>query len=525
MKTGNLTLHPFLFAAYPVFYLYARNSGLMPWTDVLAPLAVALAATAVLLLIFLGCLRSIHAGAALTTLALLIFTAYRPAYVSIKHLGLVSDRSIIHQGLIIFVVLSLACAAFLLLRFRRNLSPLNSALNTFGLCLLLLNVWDFGASILHGEGPAMRSRSASIFPTVALPHSAARPNIYYIIMDGYGRHDVLKDIYKYDNATFLEALRELGFYVASGSHANYAQTLLSFSSSLNMDYLDRFAAETGEASRDRSKLRELVSDNKVSRSLRSAGYKWISFASGYSGTDVRRSDLRIETSFSLSEFGNVLMRLTPLPWLQRAIPITALQSWQFEAHRKRIRNTLTALPELAVKEAGPFFALAHVIAPHPPFVFKAGGQASENRRIFSFHDGSHFVKRWGRKRYVRGYAEQIKHISSLLQQTLSDLRRNDPDAVIIVQGDHGPGSRLDWNNHEKSDARERLAVLNAYYGPARMIEALYPGISPVNSFRVVFNALFNTSLPLLEDEAYLSTWKGLYRFRNVTQTVKSPAGE
>jgi hypothetical protein len=81
----------------------------------------------------------------------------------------------------------------------------------------------------------------------------------------------------------------------------------------------------------------------------------------------------------------------------------------------------------------------------------------------------------------------------------------------VIQGDHGPGSRLDWEVPERSDLRERMGILNAYYAPLAE-RALYPSITPVNSFRVVLNQYFGFDLPLLPDRSYLSSWRAPYRF-------------
>lgn len=58
------------------------------------------------------------------------------------------------------------------------------------------------------------------------------PDIYYIIVDGYGRSDLLKELFEYDNSTFLQFLSDRGFYVAEAAHSNYVQTSLSIASSL-----------------------------------------------------------------------------------------------------------------------------------------------------------------------------------------------------------------------------------------------------------------------------------------------------
>jgi len=44
-------------------------------------------------------------------------------------------------------------------------------------------------------------------------------------------------------------------------------------------------------------------------------------------------------------------------------------------------------------------------------------------------------------------------------------------------------------------------------------DILYPTISPVNTFRIVFNVYFNANYKLLNDETYVATKRGYpYRF-------------
>jgi hypothetical protein len=50
--------------------------------------------------------------------------------------------------------------------------------------------------------------------------------------------------------------------------------------------------------------------------------------------------------------------------------------------------------------------------------------------------------------------------------------------------------------------REKTGILNAYLLPGAGNVLLYPSITPVNSFRVIFNAYFDTGLPLLPDRVF-----------------------
>jgi hypothetical protein len=48
----------------------------------------------------------------------------------------------------------------------------------------------------------------------------------------------------------------------------------------------------------------------------------------------------------------------------------------------------------------------------------------------------------------------------------------------------------------------RMSILNAYYVNEQAKQDLYPTITPVNTFRVIFNHYFGTTYPLLEDLSY-----------------------
>jgi hypothetical protein len=84
--------------------------------------------------------------------------------------------------------------------------------------------------------------------------------------------------------------------------------------------------------------------------------------------------------------------------------------------------------------------------------------------------------------------------------------------VIIIQGDHGP-AQLEKEN--------RMGILNAYYFPNKK-DALYATITPVNTFRVVFNTFFGTNLELLTDTSYYSKYSKPYGFETIPNTCKAP---
>ncbi|MGE3513254.1 MAG: hypothetical protein AB7N65_30715, partial [Vicinamibacterales bacterium] len=84
--------------------------------------------------------------------------------------------------------------------------------------------------------------------TVRHTHAAPRRDIYYIVLDGLGRPDVLHDVYGLDLEPLVATLRGHGFYVADRARSNYGQTFLSLASTLNMADLDSLATALGSDS-------------------------------------------------------------------------------------------------------------------------------------------------------------------------------------------------------------------------------------------------------------------------------------
>jgi len=83
------------------------------------------------------------------------------------------------------------------------------------------------------------------------------------------------------------------------------------------------------------------------------------------------------------------------------------------------------------------------------------------------------------------------------------------------------GGGLRWNNINDDSIRERTSIFNAYYFPELDSEVIYDGITPVNSFRLIFNNYLNGNYELLEDKIYFSTYQNMFNFTDVTTIVRS----
>ena len=75
--------------------------------------------------------------------------------------------------------------------------------------------------------------------------------------------------------------------------------------------------------------------------------------------------------------------------------------------------------------------------------------------------------------------------------------------IIILQGDHGSKVYDEIDPPDAVKIKLLFPILNAYRLPGVEDSQLYSTITPVNSFRVIFNQYFGTDLLLLEDANYI----------------------
>jgi hypothetical protein len=348
--------------------------------------------------------------------------------------------------------------------------------------------------------------------------AADDPDIYYVILDGYGREDVLRDLYGVENESFLDELRNDGFFIAEDGSSNYIQTILSVSSSLNLNYLDGPIREWGADSTDRKMPAEMIQHSLARAFLERRGYRTVNITSGFFPTEIRDADERwgADTPLGLNVFEQFWILYSPF---QTLIPADEFgrPAWGYAAHRERIVEGFEELARVS-EEPGPKFVFAHILAPHPPFVLAADGTPVEPDRPYRINDGDHYQGSMGE--YLAGYAGQVRYVNSRLLEVIPEILQNaSRPVVIILQGDHGPGSRLSWTSAEESCLWERTSILNAYYLPEEYRAALYPSITPVNTFRLVFREMFGAGYPPLEDARYYSTWYAPYRMQRVSGEI------
>jgi len=469
-----LVIHPFLVAIHPILCLFAVNFGEFSPREIAIPMILITCFTLILWLLLSFLIKNRQKAGLFLSIEMLLFFSIGPLCRVVYN---VTDSLELSSILLPTWIILLVLVAYGSLRVHRSLQKLTRLLNAIAVFLVATSGIYIGVHYIRSVTaiPVVQSMEDIELSSEDLEKVPYLPNIYYIILDGYARGDILEELYQYNNSEFLDHLKRKGFYVASKSRSNYTQTALSLASSLNFEYLNdlEIDAEYG----NRLPLIKMIRDNKVIHLLKQHGYTIVAFSSGCSLTEITNADIYIRTGH-LGMLGNALISSVLPPNLARGLRM------QYNIHRKSILYTFGRLAKTSELKA-PIFVFAHILAPHPPFVFGEHGEERTPNKIFWFSDGNHFTnqKETAINEYRRDYISQLRIISERTKAMIDYiLSKSDKPPIIILQADHGPGSMLDWEDPNNTYIKERMAILNAYYLPDNGHKLLYDEITPVNTF-------------------------------------------
>ena len=172
-------------------------------------------------------------------------------------------------------------------------------------------------------------------------------------------------------------------------------------------------------------------------------------------------------------------------------------------HRDRILFVFDQLARAPLLPS-PKLVFVHIISPHPPIVFKADGE------FISLGEFETTIQSdvTGQKAFA-AYGAQVTYLNSRLLESVDAIKAGSSTPPNIIQGDHG------WADRDHED---KMSILNAYHLPGGVAERLYPTITPVNSFRIVFEEYFGGPYVPLEDITYWSDEIDTFDFEVVPNT-------
>jgi hypothetical protein len=497
----RVPLHPFLFAIFPIAFLLAANIEEVAPDVALRPLLAALLLALFLLLVTRLLLKDWRRAALVTTWLLILFFSYGHVYQIFKDVeigGVLLGR---HRWLLPAYAVVGILVGWRLLRRSLDLDRVTLIFNLVGLILLIYPTYQVTRSVTRSaRGQSTAAIVYSDLEGLSPPVDAPLPDVYYIILDTYTRADALRLEYGFDNQPFLDALREMGFYVADCSRSNYGETFGSLTSALNMVYIPDLTDRVFAAGFSGGDVRSMLANNRVRYQLEGLGYMIVASDTYYDWSRWDTADVYLslsDTGFlqTLEPFEAMVIKSTAAMVItdaQYKIQMASLEAqlggvnFPFDGFA---RNQLFILEQLEGMGnlQSPKLVFAHILVPHVPRVFAPDGSIVTDPGFYAGDMSGAINSDYD----IRGYINEVQFINSrMLEIVTAILDESEVEPIIILQGDTGHAGT------------NKYQILNAIYMPGGQTEGLYSSITPVNTFRVIFNTFFGTELEMLPDLSY-----------------------
>ena len=495
--------YPLVISAYPALALLSANTGQVRLNAGVRPMIASVIFGGIVFFIVWLYFRKIHKAAFLTMLLVTLFFTYGHAFIYI-------DKKYPKSNYIMWLevgwIILLALSIFWVTRPKLTFVSSASTLNIVALALLIMSVGPISLQSEPRSVHALGLESAPVESGLTRPENP--PDVYFFLLDSYGRADLLKQAYGFDNSEFVNELEQRGFFIAKCSQSNYVRTEISLGSSLNMQYLQKLSDTYTSDSTARHLLWDSLKHSAVRYNFESMGYETVTFDTGFEWLNISDTDHFISpppASSGMTEFEGLFMRTTAARFAQDLgwVDPDYLLGVGF---RDRFNNVFDHIENVA-KIQPPTYSYIHIISPHPPFVFDPEGNPTYPPDFWNEQ------REYPPDLYQKGYVNQVQFLNKKMIQAIDTILANsETPPIIILQGDHGP-----W----LQPTDKRFRNLTAIYFPDHK-DKLYSTITPVNIFRLVFNTYFGGKYDILDNVSYFSPVPKIYNFSEMPHPCDFP---
>jgi len=514
-------LHILLFAIYPILFYFNNNKNEIYFSNIFIPLLYSLLFAAIIFgLIYWLIKRKENAGV-LTSIILLLFFSYGHL---ISFLGKSFDKlfgwDVPYRNIIIGLWLFLVLLSFERSK-NKSFVKVNPALNFISIFLILFLLLDIfkNPKLIQYTNRSNNWTDEQQTEVRKTPDADAEDlrDIYFIVPDRYPSNEVLSKQYGFDNSNFINYLSEKGFFIADKSRSVYPTTTMSLGSELNMMFLDEFTTQYGTETSDFKPVVSFLRNNEVGKLLKERGYTYINLGSWWHVTqrfDI--ADININSK-GLANDEFIIRFLETTMFTEFAD--TLLPEEYRLSHRSEQKKTANFQSE-KIKEVAnmqsPKFVFVHFILPHPPYVFDKDCNYLKEKITDD-------------RTEIENYKEQIRCANKKLKDMIDYILKNSKkEPIIILQSDEGPHpikSPLpkdnDWKNADNVALSEKFKILNTLYLPGVDHSILQKDLSPVNTFRFIFNTYFEENFEYLPNKTFIFSDQGhIFDYKEITNELR-----
>ena len=459
----NFIIFPFLLAFLPAWQLILKNYDELIFQDILISLSIIAVSIAVWVVIT-KIIKNGNKAALITGVGVAFFFYFGYLQDALFYpLNKTSVLMII--SIIVFII-----STIYFVKSKKNFALSIKIANVFTVTMILFTLIQF-----------------------AIPGALAeKPNVYHIILDEYTDNEILLKQFGYNNEKFLEFLNKNGFYMPDKTFSTFGSTSDELNLILNMDYPIR-SGWVSDAYQDlkTNKAMSTFSDQNYSVIETNSAMRWKDFS------DVD-THLCYDVDFINSEFLDQVLRKSIIRYF--------MEQHQTDTRRDIVRCAFNELSEIALQSNGPTYVFAHLYVPHPPFIFGPNGE-----NVTPDHSEISGLQSWENP---QGYLNQLIYATSEISVVITNIVENDPNAIIILQGDTGTLTGTDISTTTIKDIYQSRSILYAVRIPD---VNNFENAIPVNTYRIIFNNYFDMNYEYLEHRIYMANENNA--LKNVTKTI------
>ena len=525
-KKNQKIFHPFLVAVFPILIIYSQNIGRVNFENLILPITLILIFSVGLYYILKIILKNPFKAGLIVTIILILLFSYGHVYYLLNDVSI--DGFDIGRNIYLIPVfgLMLGISIFFAVKSKRVFDNATSILNVVSVVFVIIafsNVFLVAVEITDCDKCSNQELFyetkdySNYFEShkFSISENQEQPDVYYLILDEYARNDALLEYHNFSNDEFTEFLENKGFHIAKNSLANYPMSAQSIPATMNMNYINFLADEIGTEVRNYKPLLGidgLYPNNMVIKNFIEMDYKIITF-----------------NTFALHKYENPLSdetfchrdKLLLDNKLVDALARTSIFGYYIErwAEAETRQVTLCAFENFG--NSGkvfdkPVFVWAHIMLPHPPWIFGPNGEEITPGKPLLLTDNPDF-RDSGWEPKIQ-YIQQVQFANKKTIEIVENILEHDKNSIIIIQGDHGTAWDINLTEPSKEDVWQRLRNFDAIYFPDEEKRVqLNDDRTLVNTFRTVFNSYFGSDYEMLDNRMYWGYNEKPYSFEEVTQ--------
>ena len=514
-------IHPFLISLLPILFIYSQNTREISIQEIILPVLLILFGAVLLWLLARFIIKNNEKSGLIISLLLVLSFSYGHIFFLFDDFTLGDTDIGRHRYLVIPFAISFVVGTYYFVKTKVNLNNLSTIFNVFAvtfLGIILINIVAYDIENINSFDSELITTETSLatYDTTLetfTPHQGEiknYPDVYYIVLDAYTGSSSLKKFLNYDNQKFVSYLTNKGFNVNHKSYSNYPSTEYSVISTLNMIYLN-FLTEEKDGYQEFHLPYRMYEENIVMQNFKSAGYKVIIIDKPLTSQSLQVSSSLFD--LELCKRNKYVDTELFSQMIKTSILVLLLEKWEEHEMREATLCAFSELPKQHQKFDEPVFVYSHLLIPHPPYLFGPEGEPVSSV-------GPDGLVSWkDEEGYINAVKFANKKIKQVVEELLTDLE-NPP--IIIIQADHGSMFDVNRSNPSNENIEQMMTIFSAYYLPDTEKNLPYDVITPVNTFRIIFNSYLNADYDLLENKIYLIDTLGPEYFVDVTDVLIPP---